>query len=128
MTLADLPLVEALIRRALDREEGYDDGALHEFLITFEGSRSDSMGGSAARAREHFNRAMEISRGLRASPMVALAETVAVRSQDRAEFESLLRKALAVDSDAKPEWRLANLVMQRRARWLLGRADLLFAE
>ena len=23
----------------------------------------------------------------------------------------------------KPEWRLANLIMQRRARWLLGRVD-----
>jgi len=126
--LADLPLAEALIRRALDLEEGYDDGALHEFLITFEGSRSDSMGGSTARAREHFNRATELSRGLRASPLVSLAETVSVRNQDRAEFESLLRKALAVDPDARPEWRLANLVMQRRARRLLARADLLFAE
>jgi hypothetical protein len=34
-----------------------------------------------------------------------------------------LEKALAVDVDARPEWRLANLVMQRRARWLLERID-----
>ena len=27
---------------------------------------------------------------------------------------------------AKPEWRLVNLVMQRRARWLLSRTDELF--
>ena len=126
--LADLPLVEALARRALELQEGYDHGALHEFMITFEGSRSDTMGGSASRAREHFNRAMELSGGLRASPLVALAETVSVRNQDRAEFETLLKKALAVEPDARPEWRLANLVMQRRARWLLGRADLLFAD
>ncbi len=126
--LADLPLVEALTRRALDLEEGYDYGALHEFMITFEGSRSDTMGGSAARARKHFERAVELSGGFRASPYLALAETVSVRSQDRAEFVSLLEKALAIDPDARPEWRLANLVMQRRARWLLGRADLLFAQ
>ena len=126
--LADLPLVEALIRRALDLEEGYDYGALHEFLITFQGSRSDTMGGSAEEARKHFDRAMELSGGHRASPLLALAESVSVRNQDRAEFESLLKRALAVDPDAKPEWRLANLVMQRRARWLLGRTDLIFAE
>jgi len=120
--------VEALIRRALDLEEGYDYGALHEFLITFQGSRSDTMGGSAEEARKHFDRAMELSGGHRASPLLALAESVSVRNQDRTEFESLLKRALAVDPDAKPEWRLANLVMQRRARWLLGRTDLLFAE
>jgi len=126
--LADLPLVEALMRRALELEEGYDQGALHEFMITFEGSRSETMGGSLSRARQHFDRAMELSRGQRAAALVSLAETVCVRSQNRAEFEALLHRALAVDPDARPEWRLANLVMQRRARWLLGREDLLFAE
>ena len=126
--LADLPLVEALVRRALELEEAYDHGALHEFMITFEGSRSDTMGGSTARAREHFDRAMALSEGRRAAPLVALAETVSVRSQDRAEFESLLQRALAIDPDARPEWRLANLVMQRRASWLLEREDFLFAD
>ena len=120
--------MEALARRALDLEEGYDYGSLHEFMITFEGSRSDTMGGSAARAREHFDRAVELSGGFRASPYLALAETVSVRNQDRSEFTALLEKSLAIDPDARPEWRLANLVMQRRARWLLGRADLLFAQ
>ena len=31
-----------------------------------------------------------------------------------------------VDPDVRPEWRLVNLVMQRRARWLLSRIDDLF--
>jgi predicted anti-sigma-YlaC factor YlaD len=97
-------------------------------MITFEGSRSDTMGGSTARARQHFDRALELSEGKRAAPLVALAETVSVRSQDRAEFESLLQRALSIDPDARPEWRLANLIMQRRAKWLLERADLLFAD
>jgi hypothetical protein len=38
----------------------------------------------------------------------------------------LLKQALAIDPNAKPEWRLANLVMQRRAKWLLSRIDQLF--
>jgi len=40
----------------------------------------------------------------------------------------LLKKALAVDADARPEWRLTNLIMQRRARWLLSREDELFVK
>ena len=42
------------------------------------------------------------------------------------EFKELLNRALAINPDAKPEWRLVNLVMQRRARWLLSRTDELF--
>ena len=46
--------------------------------------------------------------------------------QNRAEFDALLARALAVDVDRRPEWRLANLVAQRRARWLLSRTEALF--
>jgi predicted anti-sigma-YlaC factor YlaD len=51
-----------------------------------------------------------------------------VANQNRAEFKSLLEKALAIDADAHPSDRLANLVAQRRARWLLSRIDELFLE
>ncbi len=126
--LADLPLVEGLIRRAFELEPDFDHGAIHEFLIAYDGGRTEAMGGSIERARLHFEQAMRLSEGKRARPLLSLAETVAVRLQDRKEFESLLKRALEVDPDARPEWRLANLVAQRRARWLLSRADLLFAE
>ena len=53
---------------------------------------------------------------------------VCVGAQNRAEFEEMLEKALAVDPDAVPELRLANTVSQRRAAWLLARADELFLE
>ena len=48
--------------------------------------------------------------------------------QDKAEFERLLNEALAIDPDAAPRDRMANLVAQKRARWLLGRTDRLFVE
>jgi len=51
-----------------------------------------------------------------------------VARHDRAEFERLLKQALAVDPDKEPQWRLANLVMQRRARRLLARSDEFFPE
>jgi len=69
-----------------------------------------------------------LSHGQLAGPYVSLAETVSVQKQDRAEFQSLLNHALTIDADVKPEWRLENLVMQRRARWLLARVDELFVE
>jgi predicted anti-sigma-YlaC factor YlaD len=57
-----------------------------------------------------------------------MATTVSVSTQNHEEFEALLNKALAVNPDARPEWRLTNLVMQRRARWLLSREDELFVK
>ncbi len=124
--IADLPFPEALIDRALALDESFDDGAIHSFLITFEMSRPNDSANAEARARQHFQRAVQLSHGLQAGPYVSLAEAVCVQKQDLKEFESLLHQALAINPDTKPEFRLANLIMQRRAKWLLGRTDQLF--
>jgi predicted anti-sigma-YlaC factor YlaD len=57
---------------------------------------------------------------------VTFAEAVCVEKQDVQQFDELLNQALAVNPDAYPEFRLVNLVMQRRARWLLSRKEDLF--
>lgn len=124
--IADLVQVEALIDRALDLDESFDYGAIHTFLITYEMVRPGGQGEPAHRAQRHFRRAVELSSGQMAGPFVSMAESVAVPQQDVVEFRSLLEKALAIDPDAKPEWRLINTIMQRRARWLLTRTDELF--
>lgn len=126
--VADQPIVEALIDRALEVDESLDQGAVHVFLIAYEPSRIGAAGDGDLRSRRHFERAVALSGGRQAAPFVTLAETGSVRRQDREEFERLLRRALAIDPDAEPRFRLANLVMQRRARWLLSRADRLFLE
>lgn len=126
--VADLPVVEALIDRALELDEDFDAGAIHSFLITYEQARQGAEGDPVERSRAHFARAVELTGGNLAGPYVSFAEAVSVSRQDRAQFDSLLRRALAVDPDARPEWRLANLITQRRARWLVSRADELFLD
>ena len=126
--VADQPVVESLVDRAAELDPAFDHGAIHAFLITYEQSRKGAAGDPHERSRMHFHKAVELSKGQLASPLVALAESVSVAKQDRKEFESLLQRALEIDPDARPEFRLSNLVMQRRARWLLGRIDELFLE
>lgn len=121
--IADLPLAAALIDRALALDEAFDHGAIHSFLITFELARPGAGPDAVAKARRHFARAVELSGGNQAGPFVALAESVAVKQQNAAEFKALLESALAVKVDTRPEWRLLNTIMQRRANWLLGRMD-----
>ncbi len=127
-TIAEVPQMQALIDRALVLDEGFDAGAIHTFLISYEPLRQGGQGDPFARAKFHFERAVQLSAGTQAAPYVAMAEAVAVPQQDRAQFKHLLEQALAVDVDARPQYRLANLIMQRRARWLLSRTDELIAE
>ncbi len=124
--VAQIPEMEALMDRALELDESFDHGAIHSFLISYEMSRQGAAGDPAARARAQFERAMALSGGQDAAPLVALAEAVTVQKQDVKKFESLLQQALAINPDAHPETRLINLVMQRRARWLLSRKSELF--
>ncbi|MCX7933644.1 MAG: TRAP transporter TatT component family protein, partial [Planctomycetota bacterium] len=126
--VADQSLAIALLDRALALDEAYDAGAIHAALISVEMVRRDASGKAEERAKAHFDRAVELSGGKLASPLVAYAEDVCIPLQDRKQFTELLQRALAIDPDAKPEWRMVNLILQRRARWLLAKADDLFAE
>jgi predicted anti-sigma-YlaC factor YlaD len=125
---ADLPLTGMMIHRALDLDEAYGGGALYDFLIAYDGGRPAAAGGSVDRARADLEKALAFAGGTRAAPFVTFAETVSVGTQNRAEFVKLLNEALAVDPDRAPGQRLANLIAQKRARWLLDRADELFIE
>jgi predicted anti-sigma-YlaC factor YlaD len=124
--VAEVPAVEAMIDRCLELDEAYEQGVIHSFLISYEMSRQGAPGIPEERARLHFERALELSAGVQAAPLVALAEAVCVQKQDVKEFDALLERALAIDPDQAPEVRLVNLVMQRRARWLVSRREELF--
>jgi predicted anti-sigma-YlaC factor YlaD len=124
--VGEIPQMEAIIDRALALNESWGEGAIHGFLISYEMSRQDCAGDPTERARKHFERAMELTHGQNAGPLVTYAEAVCVEQQDLPQFEDLLNRALAINPDLHPETRLANLIMQRRARWLLSKKEDLF--
>lgn len=121
--VADLPVVSALIDRALAVDGDWDRGAIHSFLIAFEMARPDAEGDRVANARRHFERAVELSGGRAVGPHVSWAESVCIAREDRTCFDAELAKALAIDPDADPPARLANTLMRRRAEWLSANAD-----
>jgi len=124
---ADQPIVEALARRALELEPCWGLGSVHEFFVSWESARS-SIGGSVEKARGHYDAALACAGGRRAFPHVTFAESVSVAKQDKAQFQEMMEKALAVDVSRPDDQRLANLLAQKRARWQLGRLDELFIE
>ncbi len=124
--VGDVPIVQALLERALQLDESWGDGAIHEFFLVFNAGRSEAEGGGIEKAEAHFARAMELNGGRSIAPLVSLAETVCVKQQDRQRFKSLLSEALAFDVNLYPEKRLSNILAQRRAAELLKNIDELF--
>lgn len=123
----DLPTVRILAERALELDRTWNKGALPELFITLD-SLPEALGGNPARAKQHFDEAVAIQKGTSPGPYVALATGVAVPAQDRAEFERLLKLALAVDPEQDPANRLAVMIQQKRAKLLLERIDEKFSK
>ncbi len=125
--VAELPQAEALIDRAFELDADWGEGVIRNFLIVYEMTRQNNAGADReTQAKDHFKAAVRASKGRLLSPYVSLAEAVSVQTQNSHEFRSLLNQALTIDIDAYPEARLANLLMKKRAEWLLSQMDELF--
>jgi hypothetical protein len=121
--IADLPRVEALMRRALALDETYYYGGPHLFMGIWYASRPPVAGGSLERAEEHFRRAMEISQGKFLMTPVYYADVYCRKTMDRECFTRALQSVLAAPADAVPELTLLNTVARRKAQALLDHAD-----
>ncbi len=119
--LARLPEVEAMLDRALELDETWEDGSLHEFAIQFASSKPGEA--DYAAMKRHYDRVLELAEHPSAGVHLSYAEAVSLPQQDKPRFRTLLEKALAVDPDAHAPKRLVNLLSQRRARRLLDRID-----
>jgi predicted anti-sigma-YlaC factor YlaD len=125
--VAGLRPLDFMVARLQQLDPDMDHGALHAFLISYEMSRPGARSPEGI-ARIHFEAALRLSGRQNAGPFVAYAESVCVPTRNRREFVAALERAAAIDPEARPEWRLENTVMQRRAHWLLGQVDELFLE
>lgn len=121
--IAEIPQLEALMDQALVLDPVWNDGAIHSFMITYAMARQGMNSDPVEESKKHFEKALEYSKGQQVAPYVSYAESVAVQEQDMELFESLLNQALSVDTDEYLHYRLVNIIMQKRARWLLERKD-----
>ena len=114
MRVSELASVRALLNRAKALNDTWERGAIYEALIALDGL-SPLLGGSAARARADFDKAMELSDKQSVFAYVALASTLPEGEEKR----KLLEQALAVEVSALKTRKLTNLIAQRYARALL---------
>ncbi|MDR1249396.1 MAG: TRAP transporter TatT component family protein [Treponema sp.] len=123
-----IPELTAAIARAYELDPDFNAGALDDFYVLFYASVPEGLGGDPSRVAVHYRRALEKSGGNSAGPYVSYAQAVCVPAQDSEAFRTCLEAALAVDIEQDPDNRLANILSQRKARYLLNQAPDFFAD
>ena len=126
--VGDVPLIASLLDRALQLDEAFEQGALHEFAISFDPARPE--GTTPQKQRQHFERARQLAKGEMISYLVTYAQAVSGPAQNKREYEALLKEAASFDVDQPKarKHRLQNVLAQRRAIWLLAHEDDVFLD
>lgn len=120
--VADLPRTALILETVLRIDETYNDGNAHVYLGILKTLRPPALGGKPDEAREHFERAIEISGGHNLGAKVALAENYARLLFDRELHDRVLREVITADARVSG-LTLMNVIAQQRAQELLASAD-----
>lgn len=120
--IAELPKIEAMMRRVVELDEAYDDGSAHLYLGVIDTQLPPSLGGKPEEGRVHFERASTLSGGRNLMPKVLLAERYARLVFDQALHDRLVNEVLEAPAE-EPGYTLANTLAQERARELKASAS-----
>ena len=125
--VADKARVDALIRRVIELDPSYRDGAPYLYLGVLETLLPAALGGRPEEGRRHFERAVELSGGRNLMAKVLLASEYARLTFDRELHDRLCREVLEASPEA-PGLTLSNALAQERARRLLATSGEFFGE
>lgn len=123
--LADLPRVEALLDWVAAADPAHDDGAVWLYLAVLNSQRPPAAGGQPRKAREYFDRALEISAGHNLLINVLMADSYARLMFDRALYVELLESTLAAEV-GPPQYHLVNQIARQRAVRMLQQTGAIF--
>ena len=123
--VAELPWVDAALIRAAELDESYEDGALHGYLGIINSLRPPALGGQPDVAREHFDRAVQLSGGRDLSIKVEYARRYARLVFDQELHDRLLTEVLAAPA-ASPGYTLFNVLAKQEAEQLLASSGAYF--
>ena len=116
--VAELPKIEAAIRKVLELDDGYDGGGAHLYMGVLLNQRPPALGGKPEQGRKHFEKAIALSGGRNLMAKVMFAQSYARLVFNRDLHDRLLREVLAARVQA-PRLTLTNVLAQRRATDLL---------
>ena len=121
-SLAELPQVEAALNHYLEIAGDDVNSGVYTFMGVLLTLRPPALGGEPERAREFFEKAIELSGGRDLSVKVEYAKGYAKLLYERELHDRLLNEVLAADPN-QDGFVLTNVMAQEEAQTLLAEAD-----
>ena len=120
--VASLAKVTALFERCLIIDELHDGGGAHVYLGVIKSLRPAALGGKPEIARQHFERAIEISAGKNLMINVLMAKHYARNVFDRELHDELLIAVMTADANSSG-YTLINSLAKVEAERLLAESE-----
>jgi tetratricopeptide (TPR) repeat protein len=124
--IMDVPKAQAMLERVVELDETFYYGSAHTALGALYASQPKMMGDTSAKAKQHFDKAFEISGRKLLFVHLYYAKLYAYQIQDRDLFVKTLEEVLSAPSDIFPDRAFANEVAKRKAKVLLDNVDMYF--
>jgi len=121
--IAELPKVKAGIQRVLDTDETVKNGNAHLYMAVMESLLPPTLGGKPEVAKQHFERAIEISNGTNLMAKVLYAEKYARMLFDRELHDELLQQVVDAEAGQKDQILINTLAKQKAAELLIDADD-----
>ena len=126
--LADLPMLEATIKRVIELDGSYHYGSPHVLMAVYLALKPTILGGDMAEAKDHFDKAFALGADKLLSAKVLFAKYYAARIKNRDLFEKTLQHVIEAPVDEVRELTLSNALAKEEARKLLEKEDEYFVE
>ena len=115
-----------MLFKALELDPDFGDGMLDDIMMQYYASMPAGMGGDMEKALYHYKHGVELSKDNNLSIHVSYASSVCTKNQSQEgydEFTAVLEDVLGRDVESVKENRLANIISQQKAAWLLENRD-----
>ena len=115
-----------MLFKALELDPDFGNGMLDDIMMQYYASMPEGMGGSMEKALYHYKHGVELSGDNLVSIHVSYATAICTKKQSQEgydEFTAVLEKVLERDVESVKENRLANIISQQKAAWLLENRD-----
>tara|TARA_Y100000741_G_scaffold101904_1_gene75836 strand:+ start:809 stop:1645 length:837 start_codon:yes stop_codon:yes gene_type:complete len=127
--LIHLPKVGRILRKCIELDPEWNNGAVYSAMMSFTSTRTDISEDLLRDSVDfYFNKAILYSDSLDAGPFLAYAESIHKTYQERKEFEDKLNYVIDMKSKSRSRYELPNLIAKNRAEWLLSKTDDYFLE
>jgi hypothetical protein len=124
--LMELPKAQTLMQRVMDLDETFFHGSSHLFIGSIFGTKPPMLGGDLEKAKAHFEKNLEITKGKFLMSYLYYARFYAAKILDEDLFDQFIVKINDTPAEVLPEYQLLNVIAKKKAQYLIAKRNELF--